>query len=109
MAQWPPPPDLASLKELVAAADPEGFLADGGPADEYDIEAEELCEALSTWSTAELTVDRLLPVIEDIWEGAFSLDDTEIVQRRPKLAGLAGQIARFFGPEAQPQVRGSAR
>lgn len=104
---WPPPPDLHSLKELIAAADVEGFLADGGPADEYDIEAEELLEAIGTYSTAELVPERLLPVLEEIWAGAFSLDEPALAQRRPKLGELAGQIARFFGPGAQPQVRGA--
>lgn len=107
MAQWPPPPDLGSLKELIAAADPEGFLADGGPADEYDVEAEELHDRLGSWTIAELTAERILPVVEDVWAVAFSLDGEGIEKRRPALQQLAAQIARFFGPGAQPQVRGS--
>ena len=106
-APWPPPPDPASLKELFANADVEGFIASGDPADEYDIEAEEFFTALDGYSTAELTADRMLPILEEIWAGAFELDDAAIAQRRPKLQGLAAEVARFFGPEAQPQVRGS--
>ncbi len=104
---WPPPPDLHSLEELVATADIEGFLADGGPADEYEIEAEHLYEQIKSWSTADLTTERLLPVLEAIWAQAFALDDRGLETRRVKLRELAGQIERFFGPEAKPQVRGA--
>ncbi len=104
---WPPPPDLHSLEELVATADVEGFLADGGPADEYETEAEHLHEQIQSWATADLTTDRLLPVLETIWAQAFSLDDRGLEQRRVKLRELAGQIERFFGPGAAPQVRGA--
>ena len=104
---WPPPPDNDSIQELVATADVEGFIAGGAPADEYETEAEQLLMALETWSTAELIAPRLLPVLEEIWAGAFSLDDAALERRRPKLEALAREIARFFGPEAKPQVRGS--
>ncbi len=103
---WPPPPDADSIQELVATADVEGFIADGAPADEYETEAEQVLIALETWTTAEITEARLLPVLEEIWTAAFALEDSTLATRRPKLRELAGQIARFFGPEAQPQVRG---
>ena len=106
-APWPPPPDLDSLKDLIAQADVEGFIAKGAPADEYETEAEELHMAIETWTTAELTAERLLPTLADIWEGAFSLDDDAMESRRARLLALAKEIERFFGPEAQPQVRGS--
>jgi len=104
---WPPPPDLDSIQELVATADIEGFIAEGSPADEYEIEAEELFDAIVGWSTAELTADRLEPVITEIWGRAFSLIPAVLDTRQPKIAELAQQIARFFGPEAKPLVRGS--
>ncbi len=106
-SSWPPPPDLASLRELVATADVEGFIAQGAPADEYDEEAQSLYDQISTWSTAELTPERLLPVLEGIWAQAFSLGEPALNSRRVKLRELAGQIERFFGPGAQPQVRGA--
>ncbi len=104
---WPPPPDLPSLAELIATADIERFLANGGPADEYEIEAEHLHALISTWPTHDLTTDRLLPVLEEIWTDAFGLDDRALEHRRVKLRELAAQIERFFGPQAQPQVRGA--
>ena len=104
---WPPPPDLPSIEELVATADIEGFLSDGGQADEYEIEAEHLYQIIHTWPTIDLTAGRLLPVLEEIWAQAFSLDDRSLEDRRVKLRQLAGQIERFFGPEARPQVRGA--
>jgi hypothetical protein len=106
MSTWPPPPDLASIKELVQSADVEGFIADGAPADEYDHEAESILASIAHLTTAELTEPTLMPLLEAVWSKSFSEDD-ELALRRPALAGLAQQIARFFGPEAVPQVRGS--
>ncbi|WP_263371302.1 hypothetical protein [Granulicella cerasi] len=107
MAQWPPPPDLESINEIVATVDVEGYLAEGAPGDEYEIEAEEIHEAISTWSIEELTADRLEPVLADIWQGAFEYNDAQLAERKPKLRALAEEIAKFFGPEAKPQVRGA--
>lgn len=104
---WPPPPDLASLQELVTAADVEGFIAEGGQPDEYETEAEKLHAVIQHWSTAELTTEKLLPVLESIWLQAFTLDERQVSSRRVKLRQLASQISRFFGPGATPQVRGT--
>ncbi len=104
---WPPPPDLHSLQELVANADVEGFLADGSPADEYELEAEQIFAAIKGWQTRDLTTERLLPVLEETWTQAFALDPKGLEARRVKLRELAAQIERFFGPQAQPQVRGA--
>ena len=107
MSAWPPSPDLASIKELVQTADVEGFIADGAPADEYDHEAESIHAAIGHLTTAQITVGNLMPSLETVWRKSFIDDDAELALRRPALEGLAQQIARFFGPEAQPQVRGS--
>lgn len=106
-SSWPPPPDLHSIEELVANADVEGFIAKGSPSDEYETEAEQLFQSIQLWPTADLTTERLLPVLEQIWLQAFSLDDRGLEDRRVKLRELAAQIERFFGPEAKPQVRGA--
>jgi len=82
-AVWPPPPDLDSLKELFATADVEGLIADECPLDEYDPEAKHFYEATIGFSTSKFAVEQTLPILEQ----------------------LAQQIARFFGPEAKPQVR----
>ena len=102
---WPPPPDLPSIEELVAAADIEGFIADGSPQDEYETEAQQIFDIIHTWPTADLTTERLLAILEEIWAGAFALGDLALDNRRVKLRELGGQIERFFGPGAQPQVR----
>jgi hypothetical protein len=104
-ASWPPPPDLASLKELVCDADVEGFIADGAPADEYDHEAEALYAAITHLATSDITVINILPSLQAIWRKNFIDDDAELALRRPALQKLAEQIARFFGPEAKPLVR----
>lgn len=106
MTAWPPPPDLDSIRELVRAADPEGFIAiHGAPADEYDPEADELHAAIAHLEASDITVANLLPLLEAIWRRNHIDDDAELALRRPALEDLAQQIARFFGPEAKPQVR----
>ena len=104
---WPPPPDLDSIQELVAAADIEDFIAEGSPADEYETEAEDIFKGIADWPTSDLTTERVLPVIEAAWAQGFSLGDEDLNKRRVDLRELAGQIERFFGPEAKPQVRGA--
>ncbi len=104
---WPPPPDLESIQQLMREADPEGHLAEGAPADEYEPEEEELFAAIQHYATADLLAANLLPILESIWRKSFSLSDAALAERQPALLGLAQQIERFFGPEAKPQVRGA--
>lgn len=104
-APWPPPPDLESIQELVAAADIENFIVEGAPIDEYEAEAELLFSAVRNLATLDLTYGNIAPLVEDIWRRSFKLDDGAISQRRPAIESLAAQIARFFGPEAVPLVR----
>jgi hypothetical protein len=104
---WPPPPDLESIQELVRAADPEGHLAEGAPADEYEPEEQEILAAIGHLSTSELTAANLQPILEAIWSKSFNLNDSTLAERVPVLTSLAQQIERFFGPQAKPQVRGA--
>lgn len=104
-AAWPPPPDLHSIQELVRAADPEGHIADGAHADEYEPEEESILAAIQHLSTEELTAPTLTPIIEEVWRRSFSLTEAELAARRTALDTLAREIARFFGPDARPQVR----
>lgn len=107
MSKWPPPPDLASIQQLVREADIEGHLADGAPQDEYEPEEDELFAELTTWETDELRAPRIEPVIAAVWQRSFSLSDNALAERAPKIATLAAEIERFFGPDARPQVRGA--
>ena len=105
MSIWPPPPDLNSLKELFAAADVEGLIADDCPLDEYDPEAKHFFEETNGYPTSKFTAEQTLPLLEKLWVKQFMLNEGQLVQRRPALMELAQQIARFFGPGAQPQTR----
>jgi hypothetical protein len=106
MSAWPPPPDRDSIRELVRTADTEDFISmTDAPDDEYDGESDELFAAIGRWPTAQITSTNLLPVIEKIWSRSFNYDTAVRASIRPRLDALAQQIARFFGPEAQPQVR----
>ncbi len=109
MSTWPPPPDLASIRELVRAADPEGHISESSPADEYDPEEESIFAAIAHLKTSELTASTLQPILERVWHESFSHDDEAAAKSRPALESLAQQIARFFGPEAQPQTRTEAK
>ncbi len=102
---WPPPPDLPSIQELVRTADPEGHLADGSPADEYEPEEEAILKALHGLSTADILAINILSSIERIWQQSFHLSEDDLSVRRPKLLALAKEIERFFGPESQPRTR----
>lgn len=104
-APWPPPPDLESLQQLVREADIEGHLAEGAPADEYEPEEEALFAAIAHLPTADLTAGNLRPILETLWRKSFNLSDAELASRVSAIAALAAQIERFFGPEAEPQVR----
>lgn len=104
-AIWPPPPDLDSLKELFAAADIEGLIADECPLDEYDPEAKHFYEATIGFPTSKFTADQIPPLLAELWVKQFMLNEEQLARRRPALIELAEQIARFFGPEAKPQVR----
>ena len=105
MSVWPPPPDLESLKELFATADIEGLIADECPLDEYDPEAKHFYEATIGYPISKFTAEQNLPLLEQLWMKQFMLNEEQLAQRRPALRSLAQQIARFFGPGAQPQVR----
>ena len=102
---WPPPPDLASIQELVRAADPENHLAEGAPPDEYEPEEEDLFATIKDFYTQQLIAANLLPILEDIWTRSFNLDDEALGTRRPALLSLAKEIERFFGPESKPRTR----
>ena len=104
-APWPPPPDLASIQDLVRAADPLKHLAEGAPADEYEPEEESLFAAIQHLSTANLLAANLMPIIEPIFQQSFSLDEPALAEARPALLSLAKEIERFFGPEATPRTR----
>ena len=104
-APWPPPPDLDSLKELFATADVEGLIADECPLDEYDPEAKHFFEATIGFPTSKFTAKQTQLLLEQLWVKQFMLNEEQLAQRRPSLTALAEQIARFFGPEAKPQVR----
>ncbi len=105
MSIWPPPPDLESIRELVRSADPEGHIAEGSPADEYEPEEEAIFAAIAHLKISEITAATLQPILEQVWRNSFSHDDEAAANSRPALQSLAQQIAHFFGPEAQPQVR----
>ena len=57
------------------------------------------------YPTSKFSTEHTFPLLEELWVKQFMLNEAQIAQRRPALRELANQIARFFGPEAQPQTR----
>ena len=102
---WPPPPDLASIQELLRAADPEGRIADGAPADESEPEERDILASIAHMPTAELLAADLLPRFEALWTRSFNLSAEALAERRPALLSFAKEIERFFGPESKPRTR----
>jgi hypothetical protein len=88
---------MESVQDMVRAADIEGFIADGDPADEYDPEEQKLFSAMSSWPSSTFTKANVLPVIVEIWRRSFSLDDADLSERLNAMDGLAAQIVHFFG------------
>ena len=105
MSIWPPPPDLHSLKELFAAADVEGLISNDCPPDEYDPEATHFHELTRGRPASAFSEEQTFPLLEELWTRQFTLDEAQLAKRRPALRQLSQQIARFFGPGAQPEVR----
>ncbi len=88
---------MESVQDLVRAADIEGFIADGDPADEYDPEERELFSRMSSWPSSTFLHANVLAVIVEIWRKSFSLDDATLSERLSKMESLAAQIVHFFG------------
>ena len=101
----PHPPISPPSRSSSAPADPEGHLAEGAPADEYEPEEEAILAALAGLSTAELTTPAILPRLEQVWLASFHLTTEQLATRQPKLLSLAKEIERFFGPESKPRTR----
>ena len=91
--------DRASLEELVQNADIEGFLAQGAPADEYDLEVDSLLRRIHGIAPGVATPTTLIALFEDVWREAFSLSEEEIMKRRPAFEEITDKILHFF-PEA---------
>jgi len=89
--------DMESVQDLVRAADIEGFIADGDPADEYDPEERQLFSAMAAWPSTTFIKANVLPVIVDIWRKSFSLDDADLSERLNAMDSLAAQFVHFFG------------
>jgi hypothetical protein len=104
-AHWPPSPDIDSIRTLVREADPERHIAEGASLNEYEIEEEAIFAFIAKFPTEQLTDLNLIPIVEQVWRNSFAYDDEALRKSRPALVGLAKQIARFFGPDAKPQVR----
>ena len=102
---WPPPPDLASIQELVRAADPEKHLAEGAPADEYEPEERAIFDAIRRLATDQLLATNLMATLKRIWQQSFNLNEDALAERLPALLSLAKEIERFFGPESKPRTR----
>ena len=88
--------DLESLEELIRTADIEGYLAEGAPQDEYDLEIAALLTRLHEIPPGDATREHLVSLLETVWQSAFSLSPADLLERRPAFMAIADKLLHFF-------------
>ncbi len=88
--------DLESLEELIRTADIEGYLAEGAPQDEYDLEIATLLSGLHAIPPGLATREKLIALLETVWQSAFSLPPADLLERRSAFEAIADKLLHFF-------------
>jgi len=82
------------IKDILRSADIEGFIESGAPDDEYDSEADDIAVALERLKPEELTEDRVLSIICNIWMESFGHDENETEKVKPYFKNIARSILK---------------
>ncbi len=88
--------DRESLQELFATHDPEGLLAAGAPADEYDPEMEQLTAALAALPPGDTTHALILNHLNAIWHKDFAATDAHLARCRPAFDSIAAKLLEHY-------------
>ena len=83
---------LEKIEVALRKADIEGVLKGGAPQDEYDAEAAEIAEALAGIRGADLSEDRVLQIVCDIWTKSFGHEFHETEKIKPVFQKLVRDI-----------------
>jgi hypothetical protein len=89
-------PDQESIHELFQTTDPEGLIAAGAPADEYDPEIDQLLEALAQIPPGQTSRSHILDLLADIWRKDFSATEDHLTHIQPLFESIADQLLEHF-------------
>ena len=83
----------STIEDVLRSADIESLIECGAPRDEYTPEASGIVNALATIDEKEITTERLVAIIREVWVYMFGpFSDDEIGLRMPAFRQVANQI-----------------
>ena len=88
--------DDESLQELFTTTDPEGLIAAGAPADEYEPEMEQLTATLAVIPSGETSRTKILDTLDDIWRRDFAATEERLAHCRPAFESIADQLLEHY-------------
>jgi hypothetical protein len=68
---------LKEIEDVLRRTDIEGLIESGAPDNEYESEAIEILRVFSQFTSQELTEDKMLEIICDVWTRSFGHDKHE--------------------------------
>lgn len=87
------------LHNLLSEYDLEGRLRAGAPTDEYDSEAELICDAIrkkeSTSRTGRITRIEAKQIVTSVWKELFELTDHQMQDRNQSLSAIADRVLGY--------------
>lgn len=86
---------LDLISELLRHQDIEGLISIGAPVDEYQAEAEMICNRVgeAEQELSRLTTDQVLSIVEEIWKEMFDLSDEQLAKRHDAFQRVAIRLA----------------
>lgn len=87
------------LHNLLTEYDVEGLLRAGGPSDEYDPEAELICDAITRKESASrngrITRIEAKQIVASVWKDLFDLSDRQMQERNQALSAIADRVLGY--------------
>jgi hypothetical protein len=81
------------IKAALDSEDPEGLVAMGAPADEYESEALLIQGRIAKVSADKVSVDQIADIVAEVWNSQFGPFDAEnLNKRRPAFSSVARKI-----------------
>ena len=89
-------PDDESLQELFTTIDPEGLIAGGAPADEYEPEMEQLTTALAEIPTGLASKSQIIDILSNIWRSDFQATEAHLDRCRSAFEQIADKLLEHY-------------
>jgi hypothetical protein len=87
------------LHNLLNEYDVEGLVSAGAPGDEYDSEAELICEAIAKQESAarsgRITRIEAKQIVASVWKQMFDLTDHQMQERNHALSAIADRVLGY--------------